>query len=134
MTDEKKEIQVKQTQSQAEVEQTRDRNIYSSNVDIIEKDNAIVLIADMPGTDEKSVNITLEKNVLTIFGTVEAEMHKGHQLGYAEYGIGDYYRSFTLADDIDRNKIEAVVKDGVLRLTLPKAEEAQARRIEVKAS
>jgi HSP20 family molecular chaperone IbpA len=129
-----KEVQVQHTQAPAEVERTRNRRVYSPNVDILEKRDAIVLLADMPGVDDKSVNITLDKNILTLFGTVEMESLKGYNLEYAEYGMGDYQRSFTISSLIDQNKIEASVKDGVLRLILPKAEEAKARKIEVRAS
>ena len=62
------------------------------------------------------------------------QQRQGYQLEYAEYGVGDYSRSFTVSEDIDRDKIEATVKNGVLRLTLPKAEAVKARRIDVRAS
>ena len=117
-----------------QVEQTRNRRIYSPDVDIYEKEEAIVLLADMPGIDDKSVNITLDKNLLTIHGIVEMEPLKGYNLEYAEYGIGDYQRSFTLSNLIDQNKIDASVKDGVLRLVMHKSEAAKARKIEVRAT
>lgn len=126
--------QVQDEQLQEKPEQTRVRRVYSPRVDIFEKDNAIVLLADMPGTDEKNINISLEKNILTITGEVDVEHRHGYQLEYAEYGVGDYSRSFTVSEDIDRDKIEATVKNGVLRLTLPKAEAVKPRRIDVRAS
>ncbi len=126
--------QVQDEQLQEKPEQTRVRRVYSPRVDIFEKDNAIVLLADMPGTDEKNINISLEKNILTITGEVDVEDRQGYQLEYAEYGIGDYSRSFTVSEDIDRDKIEATVKNGVLRLILPKAEAVKPRRIDVRAS
>lgn len=126
--------QVQDQQLQEKPEQTRNRRVYSPRVDIFEKDNAIVVLADMPGTDEKNINISLESNILTISGEVDVEHRQGYQLEYAEYGVGDYSRSFTISDDIDRNKIEATVKNGVLRLILPKTEAVKARRIDVRAS
>lgn len=132
MANESKQVQGQQLQENPE--QTRNRRVYSPRVDIFEKDNAIVLLADMPGTDDKNINISLEKNVLTISGEVDLEHRQGYQLEYAEYGIGDYSRSFTVSDDIDREKVEATVKNGVLRLILPKAEAVKPRRIDVKAS
>ena len=126
--------QVQDEQLQEKPEQTRVRRVYSPRVDIFEKDNTIVLLADMPGTDEKNINISLEKNILTITGEVDVQQRQGYQLEYAEYGVGDYSRSFTVSEDIDRDKIEATVKNGVLRLTLPKAEAAKPRRIDVRAS
>jgi HSP20 family molecular chaperone IbpA len=102
-------------------------------VDIYEAKDAIMLVADMPGVDEKTVDITLDKNILTISGAVEPDAFEGYQLGYSEYGTGDYQRSFTVSDEIDGDRIAATVKDGVLRVTLPKAEKVRARKIIVRA-
>ena len=88
----------------------------------------------MPGVDEKAINITLDKDVLTIEGSVGIEHYKDYSLAYAEYGVGDYRRAFTIADGIDRDRIEATVTNGVLRLVLPKAEEVKPKKIEVRAS
>ena len=128
-----KEIQKKETEGKEGVERTRSKKLYAPLVDIIEEKDNLFLIADMPGVDENSVDITLEKNLLTIYGAVEPDIPENHRLVSAEYGIGDYQRTFTLSDEIDRGKIEARVKNGVLRLTLPKAEEARTRKIKVKA-
>jgi len=135
MAETKQELQSQTGTSPAvETEGTRNRKIYLPRVDIYETKDAIVLVADMPGVDEKSVNITLEKNVLTVTGTPEIEHFKGYHLALAEYDIGDYQRSFSLSDQIDGEKIDAAMKNGVLRLTLPKAEPAKARKINVKAA
>lgn len=87
----------------------------------------------MPGVDDKSIDITLEKNVLTIYGMVDAEIPENHRLYLSEYGIGDYQRVFTLSDEVDREKIQATVNNGVLKLILPKAEIAKTKKIPVKA-
>jgi HSP20 family molecular chaperone IbpA len=102
-------------------------------VDIIERKDDIVVIADMAGVDEKSVDITLEKNILTIYGRVDPYTPENHRLFLSEYGIGDYQRVFTLSDEIDRDKIQATVKNGVLRLVMPKAELAKTRKIPIRA-
>lgn len=128
-----KEIQKKETEVKEGVERTRSKKLYAPLVDIIEEKDNLFLIADMPGVDENSVDITLEKNLLTIYGAVEPDIPENHRLVSAEYGIGDYQRTFTLSDEIDREKIEARVRNGVLRLTLPKAAEARTRKIKVKA-
>jgi len=133
MADKKGELQSKKEQSRVETESTRNRKIFIPPVDIMEKGNAIVLFGDMPGVDEKSVDITLEKNILTITGTIEPEQYKDYRIAYAEYNIGDYRRSFTISDTIDQDNIKATVKNGMLTLTLPKAEPARAKKIEVKA-
>jgi HSP20 family protein len=114
-------------------ERTRDRLAFVPRADVYETGDAIVVVADMPGVDENSVDITLENNVLTINGYVEPEQPEGYGLAYAEYQVGDYLRAFTLSDQIDREGIEATVKDGVLRLHLPKAAAAKRRRIPISA-
>jgi len=114
------------------VERTRSRRVFVPRVDIYETDKSIELLADMPGIDEKMVDITLEKNVLTIVGHVEPVYPEGYNLVYSEYEIGDFERSFTLTDQIDQDQISAKVKNGVLRLSLPKSGKALSRKIEVK--
>lgn len=128
-----KEMQKKEAAPPDKGERTRQQRLYTPAVDIIERKDDIVVIADMPGVDEQSVDITLEKDVLTIYGRVEAEIPENHKLSFVGYGIGDYQRVFTLSDEIDREKIQATVKSGVLRLVLPKAEPARTRKIPVKA-
>jgi len=128
-----KEIQKKEAGLPEGVERIRAKKLYAPAVDIIERNEDIVLIADMPGVDEKSVDITLEKDILTIYGKVEPENPEGCRLAASEYSIGDYQRVFTLSDEIDREKIRAKVKNGVLRLTLPKVEEIKTKKIHVKA-
>lgn len=126
-------IQKKEAETPEKGERTRERRTYIPHVDIIERKDDIVVIADMPGVDDKSVDITLEKNVLTIYGMVEADIPENHRLFLSEYGIGDYQRIFTLSDEVDRDKIQATVNNGVLRLILPKAESAKRRKISVRA-
>src|ERR1700752_1749886 len=100
--------------------------------DIYETRDSIVVLADMPGVAPDGVDITLERRVLTIRGRSAANEHAGYQRGYNEYADGDYERSFTLSENIDRDRIEATLKNGVLHLVLPKAETAKARKIELK--
>lgn len=121
-----------EVQSQEGVERTRTGRVYTPPVDIYETPEALVLVADMPGVDEKAVDVTLEKNVLTIYGHIEPQLPDGHTLSYREYGIGDYQRSFTISNEIDWEHIEGTVKNGVLRLTLPKAGPAQTKKISIK--
>jgi len=138
MANETKEIQVQEAEKQevttsSDVERTRDQRAYVPRADIYETDEEIVVVADIPGVDENSVDITLEKNVLTINGYVEPEPPEAHSLSYAEYEVGDYQRSFTLSNYIDQNNIRATVKNGVIELRLPKAGPAKAKKITVKA-
>ena len=135
MKDNDKNLDVVKQEVVAEdgVERTRSQRVYIPRTGIYEVEDAILLVANLPGVDENSVDITLEKNLLTIKGYVEADAPEGYSLAYAEYEPGDYERSFTLSDEIDHEHIEAEVKDGVLRLRLPKAEPAMAKKIAVQA-
>ena len=118
------EIQVqeaeKQEVEQAGAERTRERQAFIPRVDIYETEDKICVIADMPGVAPESVDITLEKNVLTINGYVDFVQPEGYALAYAEYRVGDFTRSFSLSNEIDQEHIEANLKDGVLRLHMPK--------------
>lgn len=129
-----------QTQQKQEVQETQkaermhERCAYMPRADIYETDDAIHLIANMAGVDQDSVDITLEKNVLTIRGQASAQTPEGMELAYSEYAVGDYERSFVLSDEIEREGIDAKMQDGVLDLTLPKSKSARSRRIPVKAA
>jgi len=134
MTDEMKTMQV-QEQEMVQTDGTermRDRTTFVPRADIYETEENVVITLDMPGVHEDTVDITLEKNILTINGNSTHGTPEGHALMFAEFEAGDYERSFQLTDRIDREGIEAVYKDGVLKLTLPKAEEAKAKKISVK--
>ena len=138
MTTEAKDMQIQEVEkeeiAESGAERTRARKAFVPRADIYETDDELVVLADMPGVDENSVEITLEKNVLTIYGNVELIQPENYSLAYAEYEEGDFERSFTLSNEIDLNKIEAMVKDGVLRVHLPKIGEAQTKKIAVKAA
>jgi HSP20 family protein len=115
-------------------ERTRQSRVYIPRADIYETHDDVVVIADIPGADEKSVDITLEKNVLTINAYPVKNQPEGYSLVYSEYGVGDYQRRFVISNEIDQAKIEASVKDGVLRLRLPKAGPAKTRKITVRTN
>jgi HSP20 family molecular chaperone IbpA len=77
--------------------------------------------------------VTLDKNVLTIHGRVESPSYEGYTPVRTEYGVGDFERVFTISDDVNREAIEATVKDGVLQLKLPKTAQSARRKINVVA-
>jgi len=120
-------------ETQATGESTRDVPVFIPPVDIYESENSLTLVADMPGVPMENVDIDLDSDQLTIRGTVSQYEQKGEAL-FKEYTYGDYYRQFTLSSDIDREKIQASMKDGVLKLVLAKAEAAKPRKITVKSS
>ena len=123
----------KEMQSQKNIERIRSGKVFVPPVDIIETDEKITLMADMPGVDQQSINITLEQDKLMIQGNVEVDIPEDFSSFTHEYEIGDYERSFTLNEQIDREKIEATLKDGVLEVNLPKAEPAKPKKITIKA-
>lgn len=118
----------------AGAERTRMRRTYAPRTDIFETEQALVLVADMPGVMQDDLDVTLERRELTIRGRTADYEPEGYSPVYREYESGDYERTFVLSDEIDAEKIEAQLKDGVLRLTLPKAAAAQAKRIQVRSS
>lgn len=134
MQEEAKDIQKQVVEGPIAAERTKNAKVYVPRADIYETKEAIVLITDMPGVDAKSVDVVIEKNILTITGTVDPLEYKHKSIIYAEYDIGDYERAFTITDEIDRDRIDATVTDGVLRLTLPKADKVKAKKIEIKAT
>jgi len=133
MADKSKEMQKKEAAEAELVERTRAAKIYNPDVDIMEGKDKIVVIADMPGVNETSVEVTLDDNVLTIYGRVDWKLPEKMKLTHAEYGVGDYQRIFTISGEINRERIEANVKNGVLRLVMPKNDVPKMRKIAVKA-
>ena len=115
-------------------ETTAGGRIYRPLADVVETDEGVTLMLEMPGVSAEDVDITLEKRVLTIRGKVRHASPENLQLAYAEYGEGDYERAFTLSDDFDPEKIGAEVSHGVLTVTLPRAAEAKPKKIAVKAA
>jgi HSP20 family molecular chaperone IbpA len=136
MAEETQEIQVNDTEKQVaetEAERTREQPAIVPRVEIYDTDKDIFLVADMPGVSKESVDIVLEKGVLTLNGYVDPEVPEGYSLAHAEYQVGDFVRSFSLSNEINQDAIEATLKDGVLRVTLSKVTEAQTKKIAVKA-
>ncbi len=114
-------------------ESTRGGRVYIPNVDIIEKEDELQVVADVPGAKAENIEVTYEKGILEFRAKVEPRQEEG-KVRYLlrEYAVGDYQRSFRLGEHIDASKIVAELKEGVLTLHLPKAEPAKRRQIEVK--
>ena len=127
------EISSKTQTKSTGAERTRDSRTYIPRVDIYEAGENLYLLADMPGTYESGVKITLEKDILTIRADIDESIYGQRKATYTEYGIGDYYRQFTLSDEIDREKIEASMKDGILKIVLPKTEPYKTKKIAIQA-
>jgi len=104
-------------------------------VDVAENDKELLVSADLPGIDPKQVEITVQENILTLSGERKAESEsKDESYHRVERAYGSFTRSFVLPSTVDETKVSAEYKDGVLRIHLPKREEAKPRRIDVKMS
>jgi HSP20 family protein len=100
-------------------------------VDVFENENAITLLADLPGVPREGLNVRVDGDSLTLEATAAIQGPENMELVYGEAQIPAYRRQFSLSRELDASRIEAHLRDGVLRLTIPKAEEARPRRIEV---
>ena len=109
----------------------RDTQAMTPRVDVIEDDAGITLLADMPGVAKESLEIKVENDALSIEGTVSAATPQALEATYAEIRVPRYRRSFTLSRELDAGRIEAQLKDGVLKLRIPKQEQAKPQRISV---
>ncbi len=129
-----RELQLREKRElQTDAEQTQPGVIFNPAVDIFESEEEITLLADMPGVTGAGVTIDLHNDELKITGEVEAQRSENETYLLREYETGRFHRHFSLSDRIDQSKISASMKDGVLRLILPKVEKAKPRKIEVTA-
>jgi HSP20 family molecular chaperone IbpA len=106
--------------------------VFAPRVDIAEVDDAMLLYVDLPGVKAEDVDVRFENRELQIRGKVTPAVPPRHFL-LQEYGVGDYYRAFSVTDDVDAENIRADLTDGVLTVLLPKAAALKQRRIKVNA-
>lgn len=109
------------------------RGCHTPLVDIHERPEGLILEAEVPGATEDNVSIQLQDNVLVLHVKVIQALPDKARLLHQEYQAGDFFRSFILSDEVERSKITAELRNGVLRLVLPKAERVKTRRIEIKS-
>lgn len=129
----KTELSKREQREVATVERTRGGLTYSPRIDIWETDEELVLYADLPGVAPEDLDIQFENHELRIHGKV-APRHEDAKFLYGEYGIGDFFRTFSIGEMVDSQNISAELKNGVLTLHLPKTEAVKPRRIAVKSS
>ena len=127
------ELKEKKEIKQSAGEGTRPGPVFIPAVDILENERELIVLADMPGVENKNVDIDLRDNQLTIIGRIEPVESEKEVSLYREFNWGDYSRRFTLSNVIDQTKITAKMDGGVLRLTLPKVEKPKPQKIRVSA-
>ena len=122
---EKRELQKKD-------EATIPARTFLPTSDIFETEEALTVVMEMPGVDKANVEINVENDVLSVSGRIDLGKYENLVPVYTEYNIGHYRRTFDLTSSrINQERIAADIKDGVLRLTLPKVEQAQPRQIQI---
>ena len=121
------------TNTPATQESTRSEpRFVAPPVDIYEEENRLVVTADVPGATKDTLHLNVENGVLTIQASVD-HPEMGESV-YQEFELVNYYRQFELSEAVDVEKISAEIKNGVLTLYLPKAEEAKPRQIQIKVA
>ncbi|HPJ38461.1 MAG TPA: Hsp20/alpha crystallin family protein [Spirochaetota bacterium] len=113
-------------------ERENSRCVITPGTDIFETEGEYVIKADVPGLQKENVDITIDNGVLELKGKIDVE-NETHDLRAEEFRLHDYYRRFTVGDDIDTGAVKAHMENGVLTLVLPKKEEVKPRKIEVLA-
>jgi HSP20 family protein len=108
-----------------------ERTLRVPPVDVIEREDGMVLLADLPGVDEDGLTVQVEQQVLWIEGR-RSRLPEGARVHLDELGEGDFYREFRLSDDLDVASIQASLRDGVLRLQIPKSEHLRPRSIPIR--
>ena len=112
-------------------EKTVPARYYVPYTDIYETEGALIVVVEMAGVERDAIDINIEDDVLRIEGHIDFTNYAEMQPVYTEYNVGHYSRKFRLSNKIDRDRISAEMNDGVLTLTLPKAEEAKPRKIPI---
>ena len=112
-------------------ETSRSGPFFRPNCDLLEREDELLILADVPGAKGSEIEVKFEDGVLAIHAPIEARQPQGLEYALQEYGVGDFYRTFKVSEAIDASKITAECTDGVLTLHLPKSAAARARRIAV---
>jgi HSP20 family molecular chaperone IbpA len=126
-------VQQTATAEAAAPEHTRSGQVYRPDVDIVERSDELVILADMPGVKSSDIDVNFADGTLRIYGRVTNRRLAREEFLLREFGVGDYYRTYRIGEQIDPSRISAEMTDGVLALHLPKAEAAKPRKIKVEA-
>lgn len=136
MSNETKEVTKTENKKPLKREHAEERTVqgkyYVPKTDIIETGKSLIVTMDVPGVKKENINIRLETNTLEVDAKIDFSPYENLTPVYTEYNVGHFARRFTVSNIIDTSKIDANLADGVLTLTLPKAPEAQPRKIEIR--
>jgi HSP20 family protein len=128
------ELQVQQKREVDKGEEaTTPTRAFMPNADVFETEDALTVVLEMPGVDRDHMEIGIDNGVLTVEGQIDFGKYEGLRPIYGEYNVGPYRRSFRISNRINQDRISAEMRDGVITLLLPKAEEAKPRKIEVRS-
>jgi HSP20 family protein len=114
-------------------EGTRPGLVFQPDIDILERADGYLIYADLPGVNESSVEVRLEKGILTLEGQLATLPEAGWRPLHSEYRFGSFHREFRISEDIDPTGVSATMRNGVLELHLPKSAERRRRAIPVHA-
>jgi HSP20 family molecular chaperone IbpA len=121
------------TKQELQTTSTQDTRALLPQVDILEDETGITLLADLPGVPRDRLELKVDGDTLTLEGTVAPFTPEGLEAVYAEVSVPRYRRAFTLSRELDSQHIDAFLKDGVLKLRIPKQAHAQPKRITIQA-
>ena len=129
------ETKALEARSKQEVQEegTRPGPVFRPDIDILERPDAYTIFADLPGVDDRSVNVRLDQGTLVLDAQLATQPEPGWTPIHSEYRLGSYHREFRISDDIDVGGVSAKMRHGVLELHLPKSAEHQPRAIAVEA-
>lgn len=121
------------TRKSGDVQQREPDTVLRPPVDISEDAEGITLLADLPGVDRERLNLHIENDALIVEGDARIDMPEGMEALYADVRVTHYRRSFALSSELATDEIQASIKDGILRVRIPKRAEVRPRKIEVRA-
>jgi len=130
---EKQNVKTRES-TEAQRSESESEFVLRPPVDIYEEVEGITLVADMPGVSKDRLNIQVDRDTLLIEGSISIEVPEGIKVLHADVRSTSYQRSFTLSHELEADKVEASLKDGVLNIRIPKRAEVRPRKIEVQVA
>ena len=108
------------------------KRTYNAPIAVYETGESYTVLVELPGVDEKAIQVRLERGVLTVEAPLKLDLPQAATVTYSELRLGDYRRTLDLGDQVDEEKVEAALKNGLLKLTMPKSVNSRARKVPIK--